>query len=428
MKEMMDPAGTTPCVSVPTGIAPATGSAWSPLGQRVFRAIWIAGLVSNIGTWMQSTATAWLMVTIAPSPVMVSMVQTATSLPIFLLALPAGALADVVDRRRLILFTQCWMFFASFALGALTWAGVVTPWVLLWLTLLLSLGMALNAPAWQAIVPELVQRSEIPAAVALNSAGFNVARFIGPAVGGLVVGSLGAGAAFLCNAASYLGVIAVLFIWEPDSSTRDRSESLVGAMRTGIRFAMESSALRAIFIRSAAFIVCGSALMALLPLIARQRLMVDSEGYGLLVGVFGLGAVAGAVVLPPVRRRLSLNVLAVSAACLFGMAMAAMALVTHYVVACTFLLLGGASWLALLATFNSSVQSIVPAWVRGRALAAYLLVFFGGLAVGSLLWGAVAEAWGLPNALLLASAGLLMGVAATARFRLLEEWESRESP
>lgn len=410
-----------------SGNETAVGSAWSPLGQRVFRAIWIAGLVSNIGTWMQSTATAWLMVTIAPSPVMVSLVQTATSLPIFLFALPAGALADVVDRRRLILFTQCWMFCAAFALAGLTWAGMVTPWVLLGLTLLLSLGMALNAPAWQAIVPELVQRSEIPAAVALNSAGFNAARFIGPALGGLVVGALGAEAAFLCNAASYLGVIAVLFIWKRDPSGPEHSERFFGAMRTGIRFTMESSVLRAIFIRAATFIVCGSALMALLPLIARQRLMVDSEGYGLLVGMFGLGAVAGAAVLPPVRRSLSLNVLAVAASCSFGTAMAAMAVVTHFVSACAALLLGGVSWLALLATFNSSVQSFVPAWVRGRALAVYLLVFFGGLAGGSLLWGAVAAVWGQRQALLLASAGLFLGVAATARFRLPEEGEPPRS-
>ncbi len=400
---------------------PREVTAWSPLRQRVFRAIWVAGVVSNIGTWMQSTATAWLMVTIAPSPVMVSMVQTATSLPIFLLALPAGALADVVDRRRLILFTQIWMFFAAFALGALTWAGMVTPWILLWLTLLLSLGMALNAPAWQALVPELVARSEIPAAVALNSAGFNVARFIGPALGGLVVGSMGAGAAFVCNAASYVGVIAVLFIWKRDSSSSEHSESILGAMRTGIRFVIESSALCAIFVRSASFIVCGSALMALLPLIARQRLMVSSQGYGLLVGAFGLGAVLGAVVLPMVRRRSSLNLLAASAVCLFAVAMAAMSVVHGFALACVALLLGGASWLALLATFNSSVQSLVPAWVRGRALAVYMLVFFGGLAVGSILWGIVASTWGLQSALLLASGGLLVGLAATAHFRLLDD-------
>ena len=407
--------------SGPPGNGPKGDSAWSPLRQRVFRAIWIAGVVSNVGTWMQSTATAWLMVTIAPSPMMVSMVQTATSLPIFLLALPAGALADVVDRRRLILFTQVWMFCAAFALGGVTWAGMVTPWILLWLTLLLSLGMALNAPAWQALVPELVARSEIPAAVALNSAGFNVARFIGPALGGLVVGSLGAGAAFVCNAASYLGVIAVLFIWKRDPASPEHRETLLGAMRTGIRFVIESSALCAIFVRSASFIVCGSALMALLPLIARQRLMVGSQGYGFLVGVFGLGAVLGAVVLPTVRRRASLNILAVSAVCVFAATMAAMAIVDEYALACIALLLGGASWLALLATFNSSVQSLVPAWVRGRALAVYMLVFFGGLAGGSILWGAVAGAWGLRSALLLASGGLLVGLGATARFRLMDD-------
>jgi MFS family permease len=407
-------------VSLSEGTGPSRSTAWSPLRQKVFRAIWIAGLVSNIGTWMQSTATAWLMVTTAPSPVMVSLVQTATSLPIFLLALPAGALADAVDRRRLILFTQCWMFSAAFALGGMTWVGIVNPWILLLLTLLLSLGMALNAPAWQAIVPELVPRSQIPAAVALNSAGFNVARFIGPALGGLVVGSIGAAGAFLCNAASYVGVIIVLFLWDRPRSRPARTEGLFEAMRTGLRYAAETSALRAIFARSASFILCGSALMALLPLIARKQLLVSSEGYGLLVGAFGLGAVAGALILPAVRRRLSMNALAIWATSLFGLSMAAMAVMDRYLMACAILFIGGASWLALLATFNSSVQFLVPAWVRGRALAIYLLVFFGGLAGGSLLWGAVANAWGIRNALLMATGALFAGVVATARQRLSE--------
>jgi predicted MFS family arabinose efflux permease len=349
---------------------------------------------------------------------MVSLVQTAMSLPIFLLALPAGALADVVDRRRLILFTQCWMFLAAFALGGITSAGWVNPWILLLLTLLLSLGMALNAPAWQAIVPELVPRPEIPAAVALNSAGFNVARFIGPALGGLIVGSVGAGAAFLCNAVSYVGVIAVLFFWERPHSSPARSEGILQAMQTGLRYVLETSALRAIFVRSSSFIFFGSALMALLPLIARQRLAVGSEGYGLLVGAFGLGAVAGALVLPVVRRRLTLNGLATWTTVLFGLTMVGMALVDLYPATCTILFVGGASWLALLATFNSSVQFLAPEWVRGRALAVYLLVFFGGLAGGSLIWGAVANARGVRDALLLAAGGLSVGVVVLARYRL----------
>ena len=197
----------------PTEMESLSSSPWSPLRQPVFRWLWIATVVSNIGTWMQSTATAWLMTSLAPSALMVSLVQTATSLPIFLLALPAGALADVLDRRRLILFTQTWMLCAAAALGFLALAGRTTPWALLLLTLLLGLGAALNAPAWQAIVPELVPPTDIPAAVAINSAGFNVARSVGPALGGMVVGLLGAGAAFLINAASFVGVVMVVFWW-----------------------------------------------------------------------------------------------------------------------------------------------------------------------------------------------------------------------
>ncbi|NTW37749.1 MAG: MFS transporter, partial [Syntrophobacteraceae bacterium] len=213
------------------------GSPWSPLRQPVFRALWVATLISNVGTWMQSTAAAWLMTTIAPDPIMVSLVQTAVSLPVFLLVLPAGALADVIDRRKLILCTQGWMLFAAAVLGTLTVLGYTTPWVLLLLTLLLGFGMALNAPAWQSIVPDLVEKSQIPSAVALNSANFNVARSIGPALGGVVIGAAGFGAAFLINAATYVAVLAVLLCWRrPRQSGDARGEQVLEAMRKGFQF------------------------------------------------------------------------------------------------------------------------------------------------------------------------------------------------
>jgi len=392
---------------------------WSPLRNPMFRALWIAGVFSNIGSWIHITATAWLMTSLAPSAVMVSLVQTASSLPIFLLALPAGALADVLDRRRLILVTQACMLLAAAALGVLTILGLTTPWTLLALTLVLGAAAATNMPAWQAIIPELVSRAEIPSAVALNSVGFNAARAIGPAVGGLVVGLAGTGFAFMINALSFLGVMIVLFFWKrrPHTSTLP-AERIVGAMRTGLRYVRHAPALRAVFVRATAFIVCASALAALLPLYARQMLGLGSVGYGLLLGAFGFGAVAGAAVLPAVRRRTSLDRLNVLTNLAFAAALALMAFVHEFYTVCAALTIAGGAWLALLASFNSSVQSIVPAWVRGRALAVYMLVFFGGMAGGSVVWGVAASFSSIPTALNLAALGLASGIVLTRSQRL----------
>jgi MFS family permease len=398
---------------------PKAVSAWSPFRQSVFLALWFASVVSNIGSWMHNTAAAWLMTSIDPSPVMVALVQTATSLPIFLLALPAGALADILDRRRLIIFTQIWMVVAAAGLGWLTLAGLTNPWVLLVFTLLLGLGIAFNAPAWQAIVPELVSKAEIPAAVALNSAGFNVARSLGPALGGLVVGAMGAGAAFLTNAASFLGVIVVLFLWRrPPKESTLPAERMLGAMRTGIRYVRHAPALLAIFIHAGAFIISASALMALLPLLARYELTLDSVGYGFLLGSFGLGGVVGAAVLQVLRSRISVDVLVAGGTVLFGTALLILAYEHNFIILCAVLVVGGAAWLALLSSFNSSAQAAAPYWVRGRVLAVYMLVFFGGMAGGSVLWGATARLIGIPNALTAAACGLVAGLLGTFRFRL----------
>lgn len=394
-------------------------SSWSPLGRPVFRALWIATVVSNIGTWMQNTASAWLMTSLAPSPLMVSLVQTATTLPLFLLALPAGSLADVLDRRRLLLFTQTWMIAAAAALGWLTLAEHITPWILLSLTLMLGIGAALNAPAWQAIVPELVSRHEVPAAVALNSAGFNVARSVGPALGGLVLGLFGAGAAFLVNAFSFFGVLVVLFFWrQKPRESKLPTEPVVSAIRTGLRYVRHAPALRAVLIRTASFITSASAVMALLPLVAKDILGLGSTGYGLLLGFFGLGAVIGAIVLQPIRRRISIDLLVAMGTIGFAGTLVTMALVRHFAAVCVALAVGGAGWLALISSFNSGVQAVVPSWVRGRALSVYMLVIFGGMAGGATLWGAVAGFIGIPHTLLAAAGTLIVAWVSTFAYSL----------
>ena len=404
-------------------------SAWSPLRQPIFRALWIAAAASNVGTLMQNVGAAWLMTLLAASPLMVALVQTATSLPVFLLALPAGALADLVDRRRLLLFTQGWMLAAAAGLGVLTLLGATTPLVLLTLTFVLGLGVAMNAPAWQAIVPELVPRPDLPLAVALNSVGFNLARAIGPALGGLVVAAAGAGVVFLLNAASFLGVIAVLFYWErPPVNSLLPAERMMGAIRTGMRYVRHVPVLRSVLVRAGAFALFGTALLALLPLLARNELGLGSMGYGALLGAFGVGAILGAAGLPKIRKRISIGLLTQGATIVFAAAVIAVACLRKFSLVCGAMIFGGVAWLTLLSIFNTSIQVVVPSWVRGRALALYLLIFFGSMAGGGALWGTVAEFVGIPLTLLCTAVGLITGLFVTGRYPLMPEKELDVTP
>ena len=395
-------------------------SAWSPLHHPLFRALWVATVVSNVGTWMQNVGAAWLMTSLAPSPMMVALVQAATSLPVFLVGLPAGALADVVDRRWLLLWTQGWMLATATVLGMVSLTGIITPWSLLALTFALGLGAALNAPAWQAIVPELVPRADLPAAIALNSIAFNIARAIGPALGGIVVALAGAGTVFLLNAASFLGVMGVLYRWQRAAPlSRWPPEHVVGAMRAGLRYVRYAPPLRAVLVRAGVFMLCGSALWALLPLVARNELGLTAAGYGLLLGALGAGAVGGAVLLPRVRQQTTADTLVAGATVVFAVVTLALAYLHDIALLCIVMFVGGAAWMLLMATFNVAVQTAVPEWVRARALAVYLLVFQGGIAAGSALWGTVAARAGLSMALLGAAVGLLGGLLAMVRYRLV---------
>jgi MFS family permease len=404
-----------------TGVRPGTAdaSAYAPLRQPVFRALWIASLVSNLGTWVQNVGAGWLMTGLTPSPLMAALVQAATTLPFFLLALPAGALADVIDRRRLLLAAQGWMLLAAAALAAVTAVGAVTPWLLLALTFALGLGFALNAPAWQAVVPELVPRAEVPAAVALNGVSVNASRAVGPALGGVLVAAAGPGAAFLLNALSFVAVLWVLFRWDrPAAASALPAERLVGAMRAGVRFVRYTPAFRAVLVRAAAFVSGAAGLWALLPALARESAAWGPAGYGVMLGSLGAGAVLGTLLLPAVRRRTSVDVIAAGGTLLFAAPAAGAALVSAPWVRCLLLFPAGAAWLAVLTTLNSSAQSLLPAWVRARALSVYLLVFFGGMAAGSALWGAIAGPLGVSLALVASAGWMVVGLAASLRFRL----------
>ena len=394
-----------------------TTSAWSPLRYPVFRALWTASLVSSIGTWMQNVGGVWLMSSLSPSPFLVALMQTATSLPVFLVGIPAGALADIVNRRRLLLCTQGLMLIAAAVLSTVTIAEAIDARGLLALTFILGLGTALNTPTWQAVMPDLVARQELPAAVALNGVTVNVGRAVGPALGGVVVAAAGPGAVFLLNTLSFVGVLVVLYRWPakfPESVLP--AERLLGATRAGLRYIRYAPEIRAVLVRAGVFIAAGSALWALLPALARREIGLGAAGFGLLLGCIGLGAIGGATFLQRVRRQYSLDQVLVAATLMFALVAAASALLSNLAVLSTVMVAGGVAWIMLMASFNTAAQNMVPAWVRARALGAYLLVFQGGLALGGIIWGTIATRAGTRTALIIAAVALVAGLAATPRW------------
>ncbi|MDE3180607.1 MAG: MFS transporter, partial [Acidobacteriota bacterium] len=374
----------------PSGVTGKT-SGWGVLRYQLFKALWIAAVASNLGTWMHEVGAAWLMTSLSSSPLMVSLIQTAATLPVFLIALTAGALADVVDRRRLLLVTQGWMLGAACLLGILTVLSLTTPWALLALTFLLYAGSALNAPAWQAIVPELVPLDEVPAAVALNSVGFNVARAAGPALGGLIVASAGPSAVFFLNSASFVAVIAVLYRWpRPARESALPAERIWGAMRAGIRYARYAPLLQRVLVRAFLFTFFASAVWALMPLVAKVSLGRGAASYGLLLGFMGAGAVLGGSVLHRIQQALSTDKLLAGALVLFAFALFLLGFSHRLVFSCMATALAGIAWTSLLSTLNAIVQVEASIWVRGRALSVYQLCMFGGTAIGSVIWGLAA--------------------------------------
>ena len=394
-------------------------SAWSPLHNSLFRVLWIATVVSNIGTWMQDVGESWLMTSLTTSPVLVALVETFGSLPVVLLALPAGALADIVDRRRLLLVMQIWMVVAAGAMGVLALMGQMTPTRLLSLTFLLGVGTAMSNPVWQAITPELVRPTDLPAAITLSVVAFNVARAIGPALGGFIIGASGPWAVFFLNAASFIAIMVVVYRWRPaPRRSKLPPEDIIGAMRAGTLYLRNSPELQTVMVRTGIFAVCASGLWALVAQQARRGLGLGSFGYGLLLGCIGLGAIIGAWLLPKIRERLSVNGLVAAGTVVFALATLSLAYIHSFGVLAGALAGGGVGWIAVLSSLTVSAQTVTPSWVRARVMAVYLLVFMGGLAVGSAVWGFVAARVSVSTALLFAAIGLLVGPAAAWRYRL----------
>jgi len=397
----------------------ATPSAWSPLQTALFRNLWIATIVSNVGSWMQDVGAGWLMTSLSSSPSMVALVEAADSIPIMLLALPAGALADIVDRRRLLIAVQVYLLIVAGTLGVLTLLDVTTAWLLLGFTFALGVGAALMMPAWSAIVPDLVRTDELSSAVALNSVAINASRAIGPAIAGVLVAAVGPWLVFILNALSYIGIVAVLVRWrrEHRKSTLP-AERFMSAIRIGMRFVMHAPALKVVLIRGSAFFVFASATWSLFPLIVRQELGRGPEIYGLLLTCIGLGAVGGALLLPRVRAKVSRDVLVAGASALYAVAALALAHVQNVALLAVAMLATGVAWISILSALQVSAQMSLPPWVRARGLAAFLVVFMGGMALGSILWGQVATRIGIPAALTTAAVGIVLAIAATWRFKL----------
>ncbi|MCW2508837.1 MAG: family transporter, partial [Modestobacter sp.] len=406
---MVDVAGVRREAPVVLPVPEPPRSAWAPLRRPWFRALWSAQFVANTGTWAQTVGAQWLMGDLGGSALQIALVQTAATLPVFLLVVPAGALGDIVDRRRLLLLSQTLMLLAAAALAVLTAAGVVTPNRLLALTAVLACGQALAAPCFQAVQPELVTREELPQAALLNGANGNVARAVGPAIGGLLIAAAGPAAAFGLNAVSFLGVLAVLYRWPRPATERPLGAEPIGqAIRAGVRYVRSAPAFGSVLARSALFMVFASGLWALLPALARGPLGMGPNGYGGLLAAVGLGAVLGTAVLPWARARWGSGPVVTGATLTYAAAVAVVGVRPSTAGVVAALMLAGLSWIAVQSTLGAAAQLVLPGWARARALAYFQLVFMGGQALGALAWGAVADAFGLSAAFLIPAGGLVV--------------------
>ena len=393
---------------------PATSSL-APLRNKTFRAIWMASILSNFGGMIQAVGAGWMMTSLSDSANLVALVQASTTLPVMVFSLVSGAIADGFDRRRVMLMAQFFMIIASACLAVFAWLDLLTPWVLLGFTFLIGCGIAFNNPASQAAVGDIVPREEVPAAVLLNSVGFNVTRSIAPALGGVVVAMAGAATAFFLNTLSYIGLIVVLWRWQPSlPKPALPREPLISAMTTGMRYIAMSPNIAKVMLRGFIFGLTAIVILALLPLVARDLILGGAQTFGVLLGAFGVGAVGGAMISRPARERWENEVLVRTA----FIALAACAVITAFSgsiwLTSIGLLLGGAAWVFALSMFSTTVQMSTPRWVVGRAISLYQMSVFGGMALGSWLWGGLTEASSLVLALngaaLAMIAGAIMGI------------------
>lgn len=394
-------------------------SPWAPLRNRVFFALFVAQLVSHLGTMMQSVGAAWLMGDLGATSAQIAMVQTATYLPVLLVGIPAGVFADLFDRRKLLLGTQLMMLASAAAMAVFTFAGTMTPTAVLSLTFVLGTGVALMSPAWMAIQPDLVGKEQFAQAVSLGSLTYNVGRAVGPAIGGVIIAAAGAGWVFALNATSFVGTMLVLFLWRPlePIGSGTPAETFAGATVAGIRYSANSRLVRTVLVRVALLMLPGCAIQALLPIVVRNSLGWTAGGYGILLGCFGLGAAIAAVLRPQIVLYLHPDAVMTLASFVLGVTLLVQGFVHHRIVVGIALAAGGFMWSLATTATTVAAQAAMPAWVRARGMALYSLVLTGTIAIGSAMWGLAAN-WDLGEAHLIAAALMIVSTVGSVRWPL----------
>jgi MFS family permease len=409
----------------------STVSTWAPMRFAVFRALWIAVLVSNIGGYMQTVGAQWLLVNQAHAAILVALVTTADMLPDTLFGLVGGVLADIFDRRRLLIVVQLGMAAVAVALAVLTFAGAIPPALLLVFTFVLGFASVLSNPAYQSLVPDLAPAHEERAAVELGTISLNLARVVGPALAGLLIAQQGVAFVFALNALTYVFFALVVAMWRPKAlPTPELPEHFISALRAGGRYVFNSRIVRRALLRTIVFVLPASVLWALLPLVATQRLALGAAGYGLLLGAVGVGAVLGALILSRLHRHFSDYTVVVASGVISALALALLVIVPGAAAGVLLLLPAGAAWVVALSVVNSRVELVLPAWIRARGLSVFQMVLFGAQAIGAVLWGAIGDVLGVVPAFLIAALVLLVGVAT---FRLwpffdLSKIDTRTAP
>jgi MFS family permease len=412
-----EPAASSTSASVPV----VDSSPWAPLGQRAFRWLWLGMFICYIGVWMQTVGAQWLLVDAPNAATLVSLIQAAMTMPVMLLALPGGVLADSFDRRWLLFTVQVYFFVVATLLTVLTAAGLMPPALLLALTFALAIGAAVQLPTWQAMIPELVPRTQLRAASRLDMVAVNLGRSVGPALAGLVIAAFSVPVVFGLNAFSVIFLALALLLWRRrPTESQDRRERFVPALRAGGRYVWHEPIVRRILLRVVLFVAPGMVLWALLPLIASQRLGLGAAGYGALFGALGAGAIVAALALGRVRDRLSTNGLLIAAGIVYTAALATIVLVSNFLAALPILLFAGLAWTAVISTLIAELQLFLPVWVRARGIAIYLVTFTGSMTVGALIWGLVAEGIGLQLTYFAAAVVMLGGVVAGLIWRVPE--------
>lgn len=407
----------------------APPAALGPFSHGTFREIWVASIASNLGGLIQTVGAAWMMTSLTSEADMVALVQASTTLPIMIFSLTAGAIADNFDRRNVMIVAQIFMCLVSIGLATVAYLDGLSPWLLLGFTFLIGAGTALNNPSWQASVGDIVPRSDLPAAVVLNSVGFNITRSVGPAIGGAIVAAGGAAAAFAVNALSYFPLLLVLARWKPKAEKRVLPRETIGmAMGAGLRYVAMSPNIGKVLLRGLVFGIGAISVQALLPVVARDLVSGGPLTYGLLLGAFGVGALGGAYLAAPLRAKLSSEGIVRLGFVAFALCTVIVGLSSSAWLSGAGLLLGGASWVLSLSTFNVTVQLSTPRWVVGRALALYQTATFGGMAIGSWVWGEVAEATDPRTALFVTAGALLVGALIGFVFRLPDRTELNLNP